>query len=203
MNILDRIKNFLKKTEGEVEQSQAVNTNINLPNSHILPRADGSTLEIAPELDKMGNPTYEQVYNRRTKAIQAIPKFRVSSSNELMMQGVLSKVILMDIDPQLLNNPQYADFIANEMLSAKRMEKVIEEYGNYAGTIRTDSNGRLMKMKDEGIISSLKATNLENAKRIEEDRKVAHKLEADAIRANSANTRTSRAENLSGQEFYR
>lgn len=207
MSILDRIKNLFNKNRKALPEPQIqYQNNRNIPNNtYFLPRQDGSTLEITPVLDDLGHQSCEQVYNSRTKQMQTIRKFSIM--HDVSHGRTMQSEILMDIDPELLNNPKYADFIANEMLSEQRISKVINEYGNYAGTIIQSENGILGKAKDEGIIKTLNREKSENAKQIEEDRKKAENARNDAIlkraEARGISYDTNPEGPLSGQEWTR
>lgn len=40
-------------------------------------REDGTTITVVPELDKLGNQLYEQVFNPSTGVFQCIPKYLI------------------------------------------------------------------------------------------------------------------------------
>lgn len=155
MGFLDR---FRRKNDEPVHTVQSINT---LPqtNYYNIPREDGSILSIAPETDKMGNQLYSQIYNTNTNQLQLIPRFWVIS-DELRAASIHSNLIhesiLIDIDPNILQNPYYASQVANVLLSADRMSKVMKQYHQYAGGLEYDQNGYVVgKYVDNGIISSL------------------------------------------------
>lgn len=172
MKWLDRIKQFFNR-KNKVEALPEPRNNYTVENKMILNRADGTTIEISPALDRTGNQLYEQVFNDATQQIQYIPKFNIYSEElkSLVNSNILRHTILMDINPELLKNQYYADYIANQMLSQERMKKVVGEYENYAGGISFDENGGITgKYVDKGIIRTLSATKEERNRMIAEAR---------------------------------
>lgn len=209
MSILDRIKNLFNKNREALPKPQIqYENNRNTPNNtYFLPRRDGSTLEITPIYDNVGAgyPTYKQVKDSITKQMKLIPKFRIM--HNVSHGRTMQSEIFMDINPELLNNPKYADFIANEMLSEQRISKVLNEYGNYAGTITQSENGILGKAKEEWIINTLKREECKNAQQNQADRLDRENAYTKGILEDSqkydVNYKTSHAEDLSEQEWYR
>lgn len=215
MSILERLKNFFKGNkqkalpEGQFDQPVYNNANYNSFNSNrkVLTRQDGSKLEIEPILDSTGNQTYESVFNEKTHQFQAIPKYKIMSEElkQIVNPDLLNHTVLIDIDPSLLQNPNVCDFIANSLLSAKRMEKVVNEYGNYAGTFELNSQGKFEKKIDLGIINTLNDTKANNARKVEEDRMRREQQQKEDILRNAqnkkVNIKTSHAEDLSGQKW--
>lgn len=146
MNILDRIKNFLFRNKVKALPSPSDEKDHSASNSFVLNRNDGTTVTIRPILDRVGNQAYEQVFNEASHQFQNIPRYMVSCNelSEICGEGTLAKQILMDINADTLKDPYYADYIANNILNGNRMEKVINEYHGYAGTILTDKNGAII-----------------------------------------------------------
>lgn len=206
MDIWQKIKNLLKKQKLIDAPKETPTHQSNLPNNkYTIERRDGSTVEISPILDEMRNQTFEQVYNRRINEMQSIPKFHVIS---IETDGnIRGGDILIDLSPKQLEDARFADYVANSLLGTKRMDKIINEYGNYAGCIRTDENGAFKKFKDQGIIDTLNASKEENARRVERDRILAEKSRNDAIlkraERRGVNIDDNQPENLSDQEWHR
>lgn len=172
MKWLDRIKQFFNR-KNKVETLPEAQSNYIVENKMILNRADGTTIEISPALDRTGNQLYEQVFNDATQQIQYIPKFNIYSEElrSLVDSNILQHTILMDINPEILKNQYYADYIANQMLSQERMKKVVGEYENYAGGISFDENGAVTgRYVDKGIIRTLNATKEERNRMMTEAR---------------------------------
>lgn len=124
-----------------------------------IPRADGSVIGIRQQTDKMGYPLYEQI------AGKVIPKFSIIAPElqQYSARGALTKVqtILIDFpdinDVQKLNDPYYMSQVANILLNANRMQKIMKEYHGYAGGLNLDSNGNVVgKFVDANVINQLK-----------------------------------------------
>jgi len=203
MKLLDRIKQFFNR-KNRIEALPEPQSNYIVENKMILNREDGTSIEISPVLDRTGNQQYEQVFNNRTQQMQYIPKYKIYSEElkELINPNILQHTILMDINPEMLKNEYYADYIANQMLSQERMSKVIKQYQSYAGGISLDENGQVRgRYVDDGIIQTLNATREENSRRVEEariNREEADRKEILEKAQNlSVNIKNSHAEDLS------
>lgn len=182
MGFFDR---FRKK---DTQATRVVQSHNVLPqtNYYNITRADGSILSIAPETDSMGYQLYSQIYNTRTNQTQTIPRFWVIS-DELRAASIHSNLvhesILIDIDPNILQNPYYASYVANVLLNADRTRKVMKEYHKYAGGLTYDENGYVIdKYVDQGIIDSLR----KDAQEIEQIRKASVQKDLEQKQANAA-----------------
>lgn len=112
------------------------NVNKNIPQYHII-REDKSELYIRPVLDENGMQAYENFPNAYGK--QILPKFSISSTNN-KTGHLIGGEIIMDINPMLLNNPDYLSAVANILLKADRTEeKVFGTYCKYAGGFSFDN----------------------------------------------------------------
>lgn len=163
MKIWDKIKQVFKKdTIKTLPEGQEVYST-NDRTSYKITRADGTELEIWPQLDRLGNQIYEQVYNSRTNQMQCIPKFTIYADElkDLLHSQILSCPVLIDMDPNLLKNQECLQYIANNMLNKERMQKVINQYKGYAGILEVDSNFRYDKKIDMGIIETKTKTKEE------------------------------------------
>ena len=214
MGLLDRFKNLFRRNKAENINAlpeytgsypQYENPSVVSSNAYKLTREDGTTIEIEPVLDDLGYQSYSQVYNQRTHQMQNIPKFKVM--HDWSHGRIRQDEILMDIDPNILNNPEYSQFIANTMLSEDRIFKIINEYGNYAGMIAQDQNGRLGKTIDAGIIKTLNSERAVTANKIEEDRINAENLRNREIleraKQRGVHIETNPEIDLSGQSWER
>lgn len=157
MGLLDKL--FRRDSNPQTTQpSQTINT---LPqtNYYHLQRDDGTTVSIAPETDSMGYQLYSQIYNPTTNQLQTIPRFWVISDELRALSihpNLVHESLLIDIDPNILQNPYYASQVANTLLNADRMQKIMRQYHKYVGGLEYDQNGYVTgKYVDQGIINSL------------------------------------------------
>ena len=132
MGLLDK---FFKRTSHDLTYTQSSQSRNTLTQIHYyhLQREDGSTVSIAPEVDSMGYQLYSQIYNSRTNEMQNIPRFWVISDELKALsihQNLVHESLLIDIDPNILQNPYYANEVANQLLSADRMIKIMGNITN-------------------------------------------------------------------------
>lgn len=169
MGLFDKLFKGDSKKLSSTELPQN-NTTLPQTNYYHLQRADGSTISIAPETDPMGYQLYSQIYNSRTNQLQNIPRFWVISDELKALsihQNLVHESLLIDIDPNILQNPYYANEVANQLLSADRMKKIMGAYHKYVGGLQYDQQGYVTgKYVDQGIITSLSM----DAKQREADR---------------------------------
>lgn len=210
MKILDKIKEMLfgKKVKA-LPQPQNDNKfiqNNEKAQSFTLQRSDGSEVTITQMVDKVGNQLYEQVYSAKDNVMKCIPKYIITANEitDIIPHSLGSQQMLMEIDIKLLNNPYYADYIANNLLNKERMPKIIQEYANYVGGINIYPDGRAKKGIDPSVINALKLSN-EEKKQILEEERIKRDEEAKAqILQNAANIqpeyKKSHAEDLSQYE---
>ena len=199
MGLMDRL---LGRKENKVEQAPVEKSENNNMKFQTLQRRDGSKIDIMPVVDKMGNQTYEQVFNERTKQMQLMPKFVVSSPEIAKLKGADFTTILMDINKDALYTLQGADWVANALLSGERMSKVINEYGGYAGGLSIDQTGQITgKYIDPGIVNGLNISNKQRWEEYQANQAVRDKEDEAKIKANAeqkgVNIKTSHAEDLS------
>ena len=200
MGLMDRL--FGKKVK-ETEEPQALNNRKNNPmNFRTLQRRDGTSIDIMPVVDSMGNQTYDQVFNSRTNQMQLLPKFVINSPEiEKMGKGSFT-TILMDINKDLLDSPEGAEWISNGLLSSQRIEKVINTYGGYAGGLAINENGQITgKYIDEGVVNGLKISKQQQwevyqANQVHRDEQAKAQAIANAEKY-GVNIKTSHAEDLS------
>ena len=177
MKIWDKLKSLFNKNKALPEGRQENIANSKNIQSYILPRNDGSIVEIEPRLDKLGNIAYKSIHNSRTGHEDLIPMYSIRCPElQKPINGkqplIDSANIYMDIDPGLLKFPYYAEYIANNILNSKRIPKIIGQYQKYAGGITMDANGIITgKYVDQGIIDSLTYTNQEGLRQLDEARK--------------------------------
>ena len=155
MGLMDRL--FGKKAK-ETEQPPIVNNRrVEGRSFTTLVRKDGTSIDIMPVVDSMGNQTYDQVFNDRTNQMQLMPKFVINSPEVARFGKGNFTTVLIDINKDLLDTPQGADWIANKLLSGQRIQKVLQEYNGYAGGLSINQNGQITgKYIDEGIVNGLK-----------------------------------------------
>lgn len=200
MGLMDRL--FGKKVK-ETEEPQALNNRKNnTMNFRTLQRRDGTSIDIMPVVDSMGNQTYDQVFNSRTNQMQLLPKFVINSPEiEKMGKGSFT-TILMDINKDLLDSPEGAEWISNGLLSSQRIEKVINTYGGYAGGLAINENGQITgKYIDEGVVNGLKISKQQQwevyqANQVHRDEQAKAQAIANAEKY-GVNIKTSHAEDLS------
>ena len=205
MKIIDKLKEMFSKIFNKEEQPKALpEANLTQNNIQTFYRDDGTTINISPILDKLGNQVYEQVLNHRTGQIQYMPKYNISSNELEGMIGCSMTSILMDVDSKLLQNPTYSHYISNVLLGTNRISKIINEYERYAGGIEMNESGDITgKYIDKGIIKGLTANRQENfAKYQEEQARRDAERQAEIIQqaqAHDVNIKTSHAEELSNR----
>lgn len=164
MNIIDKLKDMFNKIFKKEEQAKALPEAYYPQNNfRTFYRNDGTSIDVMPVLDKLGNQAYEQVLNYNTGEIQYLPKYNISSKELENYIGCDMTSILMDVDKNILDNPQYSDYIANVFLGTDRMSKIINEYEKYAGGMEIDDTGAITsRYVDSGIISGLKENRQQN-----------------------------------------
>ena len=199
MGLMDRL---LGRKENEVKQAPVEKSENNNMKFQTLQRRDGTSINIMPVVDKMGNQTYEQVFNERTKQMQLMPKFVVSSPEIARVKGADFTTILMDINKDALYTLQGADWVANGLLSGERISKVLNEYGGYAGGLSIDQNGQVTgKYIDPGIVNGLKVSKQQQWEEYQANQAVREAEYKNKIVADSekqgVNIKTSHAEDLS------
>lgn len=205
MGLRDRLNELFgrNKKAKETQQPPIVNNRRNnAMNFRTLQRRDGTSIDIMPVLDTLGGQECKPVYNNRTHQGQHIAKFIICSPEvERLGKGNFT-TILIDINKELLDSPEGADWIANGLLSSQRIEKVINEYNGYAGGLVRNENGQITgKYVDQGIIEWLGMDAQEKSKKYQKeqtlrDEQYKAKIKADAAKR-GVNIKTSHAEDLS------
>lgn len=195
---IEQIKQYFSNRKNNIKalpESQE-QKNYNQVKEYELKRDDGTIVTITPILDRIGNQGYQSIFNRETGKMEAIPMFQVSTDEikNLTRSEMAKQTMLIDIQPQILENAEYAHYIANELLSDNRVGKIMGQYKNYAGGIYKQSNGEIRRYIKKGIIDTLTATKEENAIALEmaQERKIRQ-----AAYEKEVNYKTSHATNLS------
>ena len=136
MKIIDKFKEIFSKIFNRDEQPKALpDANFTRNNMFTFYRNDGTSIEISPRLDELGNQTYETVLNYRTGQLQYLPKYNICSEEINNIRGYNVTSIVMDVDSRLLQDPVYSSYIVNSLLGADRIYKIFREYEGYAGGI--------------------------------------------------------------------
>lgn len=162
-----------------------------------IQRNDGSILRIKPIIDKDGKQIGKEVKDERGNIIANIPQYLVYEQMENNM--IVGHQVYMEVGKEYLDIPYYADYIANELLSQKRLhDKVLNDYHGYAGFLNFDENGQITgRSIRTDIVEALNVEkiNQHNAKiRTKEEREEAFINE---IMGKPSNIKTSHAEKLS------
>ena len=161
MGLRDRLKSIFNRGSEQSGSKTDMPPKANLQNKSndsfkYFTRKDGTQIGIGPVLDSMGNQTYMQVLNARTGQMKCIPKFSIITPE---LRGIVNSdfcQVYMDIDPKMLEDPYYSKYIANEMLGAQRMSKVIKQYKGYVGGMSLDQNGNItQRYIEQGIVEGL------------------------------------------------
>lgn len=204
MKIIDKFKDIFGKIFNKKEEIKALpEARYEQKNYYTFHREDGTSFDIIPIVDKVGNQVYEQVLNHASNQIQYLPKYCISSNEVQEINGCNMTSILMDIDRDVLENPQYSNYIANVFLGAKKIPKIMEEYEKYAGGLEIRDTGEITEKLDQGIISGLKANRQQNFERYKQEqakREAQLQMEMkDKAKTINVNIKTSHAEELSGR----
>ena len=161
MNIIESLKNFFKRfrrgeseeqkllTEGQTgpestwKENLAKQSQVNEPIS--FQRDDGSILTLTPRMQLNGEQECEVIRNEKTGNLVRIPIYEVP--NEEYKPGevqLFSRKILLDMTVEQIRNMELDEiiFFSNDLLSQKRLNKVLNEYGGYAGGIGRKPNTR-------------------------------------------------------------
>lgn len=202
MNIIDKLKEFWNNIFHRTPETKALPEPTTNQYINSFYRDDGSTISITPIMDRAGNQIFEQVLNYRTGELQNIAKYGVCSPEIKQLTGSDMKTILMDLDSNFLQNPDYQNYIVNTLLAPERMPKIIGQYESYAGGITLDESGNIEgKYIDNGIINGLTASRQENFARYQQeqaarDQSCRESMQQQAAN-NSVNYKNSHAEDLS------
>ena len=199
MGLIDKL---LGRNEKQTEESKVANNQGNSINFQTLQRRNGTSINIMPVLDKMGNQIYQQVFNNRTNELQLIPRFTISSPELRNFVNGDFAPVLIDIDKEILNTLEGAEWVANGLLSSERLEKVFNQYRGYAGGLTVDQNGQITgKYVDQGIIDGIKISKEQEWKEYQARQAVLdEKLKnqrIDEAKKYGVNIKTSHAEPLS------
>jgi len=213
MNIFEKIKQFLfRKNEVKALPEQTQNYSRDYRTGIVLMRKDGTTVTVTPKLDRTGNQLYEQVWSEYERRVKYIPKFLVESEElkELSTnkKAYLGTEMVIDIDPSDLQNSEFAEYIANNILNKERMEKIVTKYCNYAGLVekRFDNEGKttFKKWIDTSVIDNLslnkqKRKEMINEEIVRNEQERIKNMEEEAMNK-KVNYKTSHAEDLSKYE---
>ncbi|MBE5812428.1 MAG: hypothetical protein E7314_02080 [Clostridiales bacterium] len=154
---------FWSNLFGKKEREQVEN-NYNYPidsNGFInIPREDGTVLQIMPLMTGDGKQQYQSIVDQKTKEEISIPRYRVCIENEY--GGIQGHNILMELPAEALQDPQYAEYIANNMLGQKNMLQVVDYQGGYAGGVQTRDGEIVRTVYRPGIIDGLTQTQNNN-----------------------------------------
>ena len=202
MNIFEKIKQFLfGKKEIKELPGQTQIQNYREQNKNIIFRNDGTEFMLVPILDEKGEQLCEKVWSEYEKTVKSIPVFNVYSeelkhlsSNRNTYKGTR---MLIDIDPSELQNSEFVEYLANNLLNKDRMEKIVTSCYNYAGKIQksvTQGKTTYKKWIDTSIIDHL---NLSKEIRSQELEKEIKKREEENV-----NTMRKQAENLNVNYNY-
>ena len=200
MGLMDRL--FGKRDNQQEQQAPVVRNKNNNMTFQTLQRRDGTSINIMPVVDSMGNQTYEQVFNDTTKQMQLMPKFIINSPELANISKGDFTTVLMDINKDILNTPEGADWVANGLLSGQRLQKVFNEYGGYAGGLSTNQFGQITgKYIDPGIVNGLKISKQQQwqeyqAGQADRDKQAKEQAIIDSQKY-GVNIKTSHAEDLS------
>lgn len=202
MNIFEKIKQFFKRKEIKALPDKIENNTKDYASEVVLTRDDGTIVTIKPRIDRLGNQMYEQIWSDYENEMKCIPKFLVYSEELKKMSSYkdlyMGTDILIDINPSDLQNPEFAEYLANNVLYKEIMPKIVEEYCSYAGIVEKtlDDEGRVSfdRKMDITIINSLNIIKdektketLEEMQRREQEIKAKIKEEAKNKKVNDKN----------------
>lgn len=186
MGFFDKIFNK-KKDEKAVANDLCIN----------IQRNDGSILRIKPVIDKEGNHMCKAIQDEYGNLIANIPQYLVYEQQE--KGKIVGHYVYMEVAKEYLNVPYYADYIANDLLSEKRLhDKVLDNYHGYAGFFDLDENGQITgrNIRSE-IIEALNVEKInEHNDRIRSEEERAESLRNE-IRGKDTHIKDSHAEQLS------
>lgn len=130
-----------------------------------ITREDGTTLNIKPLLDRDGNQSYQTIIDERTGEQIPIPQYVIMQTNEF--GGFKQDKVLMELTAKALQDPQYANYIANHMLNTPNLDKVLNEQHGYVGGVQTRDNEIVRTAVRLGIVDTLeKQHEEENTKKL-------------------------------------
>ena len=168
MSVIESLKSFFKRfrkgeseeqkllTSGQAETENTWKENLaklrQLSEPLSFQRDDGSVLTLTPRMQLNGEQEYETIRNEKTGNIVRIPIYDVN--NEEYTPGevqMFSRKILLDMTVEQIRNMELDEiiFFSNDLLSQKRLKRVLDEYGGYAGGIgRNPKTRRTYKNKN-------------------------------------------------------
>lgn len=121
-----------------------------------IPRDDGTVLQIMPLISGEGKQRYQSIVDQKTKEELSIPLYRICIENEY--GGYQVHDILMELPLEVLQNPQIAEYVANNMLGQQNMSQVLDYQGGYAGGIQTRDGEIVRTVCRPGIVDGLTQT---------------------------------------------
>lgn len=161
MNVIESLKNFFKRfRKGESEEQKLLTAGQTsteskwkeelVRNSQVreplrFQRDDGSIITLTPRMQLNGEQECKVIKNEKTGNLVRIPIYDIP--NEEYKPGevqILAHEILLDMTVEQLQNmqPDEISFFSNDLLSQKRLKRVLDEYSGYAGGIGRKPNTR-------------------------------------------------------------
>lgn len=178
MNIFEKIKQLLfgkKEIKELLEQTQV--QSYREQNKNIIFRNDGTEFMLVPILDEKGEQLCEKVWSEYEKTGKNIPVFNVYSeelkqlsSNRNTYNGTR---MLIDINPSDLQNSEFVEYLANNLLNKDRMEKIVTSCYNYAGKIQKSvTQGKITYKKwiDTSVIDHLSLSKEIRSQELEKEK---------------------------------
>ncbi len=130
--------------------------NYNIPNQLYTMQTDNKQISIFPLLNKDNSLSQEPIYDAYGNFIKYLSNFRYIENNNETNQ-FKSFNILVDLDINLYNNDiNYRNAIYSKLLSYNRIDKIYNEYHNYAGGLSFNpATNKYEKYVDKRILDSL------------------------------------------------
>lgn len=156
-------KNIFKNI---LEQVQIKNKEIEIGKPILFEREDGSEFRLNPYLEANGEPVKEKI--KMGDHIKEVAKYRYFDERK-NTQNSLGTDLCLNLNPDILkNNRQY---IANELLSIEKVDKLKENAINYIDLIENPKKGtKSQSMLVNGIQKIEKISHM-NQEKIENRRK--------------------------------
>lgn len=197
MGFWDNVKNFFSFGKYKTKVLPEIQSETNIysdDNTITLTRMDGSQFMLKPICDRTGNQCFKEVIHYRTGESHLIPEFSIIDENlkdAQTNQGSDISKILMEIDfEQLRNNEEYQYQVANYLLPSARVNQIVDEYENYAGSVSLNQEGKLQSKFSTNIVKGLQNARQMNQMRSEMRREQEENARAENIYANAKNLKT-------------
>ena len=195
MKIWDKIKNFLGITKKEPEPAALPPAqNPYTRNQVTFTRVNGTQVSVTPIIDQFGNQLYKQINKANSNEPQLIPRYTLSCDELQSIAGTTMTEILIDTKSDILKNPDFSSYFANNIFSKENIDLMFDCYEAYFGEFNVNpETDELLASFNRNIVNDIKAAKkagyrTDNQRYEQNHRAQTRQLQENAINHSFSNT---------------